>query len=302
MRRTIMSVLVCVALLFLVRGWNAAPLAADAKDTKKVEPSRNEDGPAGFLSKRVDFNGFDDVKLTLSEALSHLEKLYGVSFGVNDRAFKSEQVNDVGATAITETRPIPGMKNARLDRVLRQVLARIPVASGATFLMRRDTIEITTNALARAEVWGEGFDGPFLPLVNARLQKVPLDEALNQLADQSQFNIIVDKRASEKATTPVSGRFHNLPLDTAVRLLVEMAELKAVQRDNALFVTTSENANKLEKQFDRDKPRAPEPMSPATPMASPFGGLGGFCPVVPHAWRKGPGHADGAKTPNDSGM
>src|SRR5205814_7400795 len=35
--------------------------------------------------------------------------------------------------------------------VLRKVLARIPVPSGATYIIRRDIIEITTGAFARAE-------------------------------------------------------------------------------------------------------------------------------------------------------
>src|SRR5262249_15192412 len=146
---------------------------------------------------------------------------------------------------------------------------RVPAQSGATYLVRRDAIEITTTAAARAEVWGEGYDGPFLPLVNARIQKVPLDEALAQLSDQAQFNILIDKRVGDKASTAVGGRFRTLPLDTAVALLAEMAELKVVHRDNALFVTTPDAAARLVKEFDKDKPKPTD----ASALTNPLGGL-----------------------------
>jgi hypothetical protein len=37
----------------------------------------------------------------------------------------------------------------------------------------------------------------------------------------------------------------NVPLGTAVQLLADLAELKAVQLDNAWYVTTPENAARL---------------------------------------------------------
>jgi len=41
-------------------------------------------------TKRIDFPGFADPKTTLTAAIDALQKLYGVDFTVNDRAFKFE--------------------------------------------------------------------------------------------------------------------------------------------------------------------------------------------------------------------
>jgi hypothetical protein len=238
---------------------------------KKPEPL------AAKLLRPVKFNGADaDPKVTLQEQLDALADRYELSFDVNEPAFKAENVEDVQATPIT-VKAIPKMINVRLETVLRKVLSRIPSASGATYLIRRDTIEITTFAALRAEVWGASYPGPFLPLVHANFDKRPLEEALKQLAEQAEFNIVVDGRAAEEAKSPVSARLDNTPLDTAVRLLANIAGLKTFQVDNVIYVTTAENATQLEEQ-EKQKANQDMPIGPRLgsgrnfiPMASPAG-------------------------------
>jgi hypothetical protein len=293
MRRTAVTLTLCVALLLLTRAWTFAPI--DTKDTKKAETAKGDDVPAAALSKRVDMPGFDDARTTAHEALEFLTKNYGVSFDIDLKAFDAEGLRDVEGVLIADPKPIREIKNARLDHILSRVLAKIPSPSGATYLVRRDVIEITTTAAARAEVWGEGYDGPFLPLVNAHFQKVPLDEALARLADQAQFNVLIDKRVGDKATTAVGGRFRNLPLDTAVTLLAEMAELKVVHRDNALFVTTPDAAANLVKQFRAEVPKA-------VSISGPGFGIGACISTAsPSHWRKGSGHPGGQRLKADAG-
>jgi tetratricopeptide (TPR) repeat protein len=102
------------------------------------------------LSKPVTFKGFEDPKTTLAEALDVLAKFYNVTFDVNEKAFAFEQLKDVLKTPVAEGTPIPEMR-ATLGTVLRKVLARVPVGSGATWIIRRDVIEITTGTFASAE-------------------------------------------------------------------------------------------------------------------------------------------------------
>jgi hypothetical protein len=209
------------------------------------------------VSRPVKFEGWDvDPKMTLQDALDKLAKDYDLTFDVNDPAFKAEMVDDVSIKPVAE-RPIPKMNRASLHTVLQRLLARIPCQSGATYLLRRNVIEITTNAFVRTEVWGPDYPGPFLPLVSAEFQKRPLEEALRELADQADFNVLLDPRAGEKAKAPVTARLANMPLDTAVRLLANMAELKAYQVDNVLYVTTSENAAHMEEEKQKAGPDTP---------------------------------------------
>jgi type II secretory pathway component HofQ len=86
-------------------------------------------------------------------------------------------------------------------------------------------------------------------LVHTRFENTSLTEALRELSDQAGFNVVLDARVADKAKTAmVTARLNNTPLDTAVALLADMAELKPVLTDNLLYVTSRENAAKLEEQ------------------------------------------------------
>jgi hypothetical protein len=204
------------------------------------------------LGKRIVFNGVDDPKATLLEVLDSLARSNDLTFEINDRAFGAENLNNVQKIEVAQPMPLPPMKNVRLDTVLRKVLERIPVPSGAMFSIHDDHIEITTGAFQVAEVWGD-FKGPHLPLVWASLEKIPLDEALRDLSDQARFSVLVDNRAAEKVHTPVTARLRNTPLDTAVRLLADMADLRSVHLDNVLYVTTKENAAAMEARLEKER-------------------------------------------------
>src|SRR5262249_8368404 len=108
------------------------------------------------LNQKADFQGVEDPKTTLAEALEILTQKYGVPFEFNDKAFKTDQVNEVEKTEIGQPTPIPAMKQATLERVLRKVLARVPATSEACIVVRKDHIEITTGAARLAEFWPNG--------------------------------------------------------------------------------------------------------------------------------------------------
>jgi hypothetical protein len=153
------------------------------------------------------------------------------------------------------TTPLAKMSQVSMSTLIRKILARIPTTPGndAVFMVRRDgrsayRLEITTLPYLKTEVWGNSFNGPLLPVVSADLANRPLSEALQELADRANYNIILDARAAEKGKTAVTARLLNVPLDTAVGMLADQADLKPFLIDNMLYVTTKENANRLEEQ------------------------------------------------------
>ncbi len=97
------------------------------------------------LSKPFDFAGFEDPKTTLGDAIQALQKQHDVVISLNHRAFHLDQVMDVLKFEIAALNPIPAMPRATLSRVLKQILAHVPAPSGATFIVRRGEIEITTG-------------------------------------------------------------------------------------------------------------------------------------------------------------
>lgn len=238
--------------------------------------------PTQKINQRVQFPGFTDPKLTLGDALEKLGKLGDISFDVNEKAFQMENVQDVLKSEITATNPIPALRNVRFSTILRKVLSRVASDSGVTYCVRDDTIEITTVAAQAVEVWGE-YTGPHLPLVNAVLDKVPLEDAVKELSEQTGFNIVLDNRAAEQAKTTVSARLRNTPLDTALRLLSDMSDLRAVHLDNVLYVTTKTNAAALEARLEKEKtPTNPlDDQDPTNPGANkPRKGTGPGAPQV----------------------
>jgi hypothetical protein len=282
MRRTTWSVGLLGLPALLAWAWAASPAEQPRPDDPmpKAQAERG-DLLASQLAQEIRFAGVDDPKTSLGEMLDSLAQRYALTFDVNVKAFAADHLKDVLKTEIATPFGIPPM-NASMETVLQRILVRLPARSGATFLIRRDQIEITTREALRLEIWGEDYTGPRLPLVRTSLNKRPLDEALNQLADQSQFTIVLDRRAGEKAATAVTARFRNVPLDTAVRLLAEMADLRSVHLDNVLFVTTKEHAADLEKRLEKENPSSKK-----------RGVLGGLLSPKPVSWRKGPGQPQG---------
>ena len=87
--------------------------------------------------------------------------------------------------------------------------------------------------------------------------------AAKQLAADTGANVVVDPRLGDKANKAVTLKLDDVPLETAVRLLAEVADLRAVRMSNVLFVTTPEKAKALRK--DGDAPTSPSPLNPFFP-------------------------------------
>ena len=233
--------------------------SAPVGKTEVARPARTE--PLGVqLTRPVKFAGFDDPAMTLRQALNRLSKDYGLDFEVNEAAFTAEGLADVLDKPVAE-KPLRKRERVRLDRLLRTVLARVPVPTGVAYVLRGHSIELTTNQAVRRQIWGMS-TGPFLPLVNSSFDKVPLEDALKVLADQAEYNVVLDNRIGDRGKTPVTARFANTPLDTAVGFLADMTDLRTVLLDNVVYVTTRDNAAlweaRLKKNIDSTAD-SPEP-------------------------------------------
>jgi RNA polymerase sigma factor (sigma-70 family) len=215
----------------------------EAQEDKAPEPPRDLE-LVEALKRRVKFNGADDPKATLSEVLDILSNRFNLTFSVNAKAFADESIADVLKYEVANPNPLPPM-HARLDTILRQVLSRVPSESGATWIIRNDLIEVTTQAALKAELGRKEHD-TVLPLVHAAFVKQSLDDALKQLVEGTSYNLVLDSRVGDKAKVGVTATLKNVPLDTAVRVLADMADLQPAVVDNVLYVTTRENATRIE--------------------------------------------------------
>jgi len=69
-----------------------------------------------------------------------------------------------------------------------------------------------------------------------------LANCVKQLAADTGANLVLDPRLKDRASAPVTLKLEDVPLETTVRLLAEVADLRAVRMSNVLFVTTPERA------------------------------------------------------------
>jgi RNA polymerase sigma factor (sigma-70 family) len=224
---------------------------APADEEKAREPEKREEGKRHVkqteiqLSKEDEFSPMEvDPGLTLDAILQDLAKKKGVRIFVNEKAFSSEDLLDVNKSPITDSRSLPGGTMTFQAR-LSQILSRIPAQSGAAFMVRKDHIEITTMAKVREEL-GLPPDSPLLPLVTESFDKTPLADAFRRLADASEYSVVLDGRSQAKVKEEmITARLANVPVNTAVELLADMAGLDVVRRNNVFYVTSPENATRL---------------------------------------------------------
>jgi RNA polymerase sigma factor (sigma-70 family) len=245
-----------------------AEAANPAAPAPPVEANRSRQ-MQDLLAKAINFEGRDDPKTTLSEILDEFATQYNITFDVNERAFESEGLKDVlSAPLVPDGRPLPKMKGVRFSTVLTKVLSRVPSGSGATFVVRRDHIEITTQAAVREEL-GLHPNAVKMPLVAASFDKSPLEDALKEISTSTGFNIVLDSAKLEKSKAGVTANLNNVPVDTAVRILAEMADMRAVLLDNVLFVTSKETADRLQKEENKRKFRDEEDEKKPEPEKKP---------------------------------
>jgi hypothetical protein len=173
---------------------------------------------------------------------------------------------------------LPKMKGVPLSLVLHLLLSQVKGEkySGA-YIVRDGHIEVTTTIEVMREVLGpegakfeergpleEAFKHEVFHVVHLDIQKQPLQDALKQLAADEKVNIVLDPRVGDKAKAEVSATLENVLLGTALRLLADMADLKMVMVNNVYYVTTKANAEALEAEQARRRPKEPVVEKPQT--------------------------------------
>jgi hypothetical protein len=190
---------VAVAAFLLALVLAAPARAADAKDAKEVRAA---------LAKEIDFPGLDDPKTTLTEFLDLMARKHGLKFKIDEKAFAAEELRAAPNVEVVGAKPLPPLKGVQLDRVLRKVLDRVPVPSGAAFVVRDNVIEVTTEAaLARAKVRPEP---PPAPTAAMRDREKAARAALAKAVD---FRGYDDPKTTLQEALDQLGKVHNLTFD-----------------------------------------------------------------------------------------
>jgi hypothetical protein len=228
----------------------ACALATEAAD--RTAPEKKEAGATAKqlvtrLSQRFSLEKGIDANTPLKDALEFIADGAGISIHVDKQAFATAGFQEVEAQPVR----MPKILNCRLANVLRLLLSQV----NAIYLVRDDYLEITPAPTVPGPEGAPVLDRSALPLVYGIFEKLPLEEALRVVSDQADVSVILDAyRAAEKQKIAVTATFKNVPVDTAVQLLADMAELKMVRLGNVFYVTTRENVEAMKPTREGRKP------------------------------------------------
>jgi hypothetical protein len=219
------------AVVLLAALVTAAPLlAAPAETETKSEP------PAQALRKKLDRPvTIDVVDQPLDQALKLLGDEAGVRLTLEADATPHLPVAEAGPGAAPGSeRVLPKTTLKAKGMKLRQALRSLLEPQQLHFAVVGDRVSIGPLALVMERQMEQ--------TVSLDVDQTPFSEALKRLAKETAANLVVDARAGKVAETPVTLQAEDVPLETSVHLLAEMAGLKPVRVGNILFVTTKELA------------------------------------------------------------
>jgi hypothetical protein len=209
----------------------------------------------------------------LALAVAQVHELTKINF-VLDRVTLAQSGVDPDQLTVTLK-----LKDVKVRSALRSLLTPYNL----NFAILGDTVLVSTDEVAMLRQVRQR--------VSIDLEKLELSKALRQLARETGTNLILDTRVAKDAQTPVTLQMEDVPLETAVRLMAEMVNLKPVRVGNTLFVTSKANANEL--RNDPDLQPAPMPNNPnerliinamggiAAPAAPPAGAAVPPAPAPP---------------------
>jgi ribosomal protein L25 (general stress protein Ctc) len=251
--------------LFLAAVLSDAPAAPITKDKPEQAPLANE-----MVRKALDqtINNLEIDNQPFHLAIDQLREETKINF-VLDRT-------SIAVAGIEiETTPV----KVKLQKVkLRRGLQTILNQYGLSYVIIGESVLVTTEEMAIYRQLRQR--------VNIDLERVQLSTALKQLARETGTNLLIDSRAQKEAQTPVSLQLDDVPLETAVRLLAESADLKPVRMGNVVLVTTKAHATDLRAEPDLViSPRNPNVEIPTPPGAVviPAPGAQPVPPVPPPA-------------------
>jgi hypothetical protein len=196
------------------------------------------------LNKTVSLKEPIDAALDL--VLTEMAEQHGLTGKVilDTQAFKAAGIEDVRAAMVK----LDKLADVKLATVLAALLKQVD----GCYLVKDTHIVITSRAARRAELGEKDEDAEAavrdaMPLVRMTFTETPIRKIVEELAEKFDRTILIAPYLAERGDALVTAKLVNVPLDHAVELLADMAELALIKRGNALYVTSRERAKEMVK-------------------------------------------------------
>ena len=249
-----------------VVAWAASPCAlraAPAAPDKGDRPLAANDKLRADLDKTISIR-IDKQPLNL--AVKMLGDKTGINFVLDSLTIQQQ----LGFQPEAPPTPVDlDLKDVKVRTALRSVVSPY----GLAYAVIGDTVVITTEDMAMARQMHQR--------VNVDFNKIEFAVALRQLGKETAVNLVLDGRHEKEGAAKVSLQLEDVPLETAVRLLAEMAGLKALRLNNTMFVTTKDIAAELRQDPDWNAQGQPvQPNPPPGGVLVPPAGIPAPPPTV----------------------
>ncbi|MBX9677847.1 MAG: hypothetical protein K2X38_03710 [Gemmataceae bacterium] len=194
---------------------------------------------------------------SLEEALRHLKEKTQIHFMVDHFALQNMGI-PIGEVPMQVSLKGNGIK-------VRQSLQRMLNPYGLTYVILDDGVLVTTEDF--------GIQRQMRQRTVVDVKDAPLHKALRDLAKQTGVNLVIDPRVMKQAQANVTLEVEDATIETAMRLLAELGDLKAVRMGNVLFVTNDARAEKIRRE---ENPQQNLPgVAVQELMRNAAGGMGG---------------------------
>lgn len=203
--------------------------SAGAQD-EKIAPS--ELSPSERIRKKLDqVIALDYAGQSFQEAILHLKDRTQLPVIVDQMALQQIGVFD-GAPLQFELRNTRGK--------VRQALQHLLHGLGLDYVVLEDSLLITTEESATQRQMRQR-----LPV---SVRELSAASALRELARQSGVALVIDPRSRKQAEQKVTLELEEASVETGLRLLAELVDLKAVRMGDVIFVTDAPRADRLRRE------------------------------------------------------
>lgn len=237
--------------------------------------AQTKDGPALAVRKALDQKiTLDFSSQSIQEAIDHLQQKTKLNIVLDNYVVQIQGIGINGVPSPVTLKSDGGKVRTALQNMLNQY--------NLSFIILGDTVLITTDEI--------GYLRQLRQRVNIDVSELPLASILKQLSDETGVNLLIDPRQADKAKGKITLQVDDVTLETAVRLLTELADLSSVRVGNVLLITTEARADKLRKENagPNVQPHGPIYTTPGFPGGLPPINGGGF------GGRAAPGFGGGA--------
>ena len=234
---------------------NAPPLLADEAAVRTV------------LSQQV---GNLEEAMSLRELCDYLHAVYGLNARLDTLAFKrlgieGEEDSPLAVLQYYDVKiKLPITRGLTVADLLNEAAAQLPGHVGVRFrgnqVLLGPAYKPPYTPGARSNDMN---DAPFVSPktlmeqivgepVSIAVDEKPFAEVLKDLRKLTGANIVVDSRCKDKTKLAVSGTFSDVRLLTVMTILADMCEMKPVWNNNVYYVTTPENAARIQKDVNKE--------------------------------------------------